>query len=485
MKQNYKCVMCNGYLQLKEQHTLICGTCSRQYPIINGIAVLIARHNPALLSIGRYIESQQTQFDSLKSSLSKLGHINHSNIQVDKMLQGMQGNLHLMQQNCKPVLDYLRSQQIELGNIDWFFSMDPGRSYHYMLRYFYQDWYGGKDFSQVKNLVIEAVSTYCDDNESVAVLGCGACGLLYHLAERFSVSYGLDLAIPTLMTAQQLLRGEDITVYLEAAEWKEIHIKAPEKATNQINLVAGNIMHLPFGDSSLSVIVTQYMMDLECNHPHYLTNEINRVLKPGGIWINFSLPFRVPGDVFELGPVKALKLPAFFEKLGFELLCNEQQRFKLWNFEAVTDEGNRVDHQIQFYVARKNSSSKDQKLYMSFFDYFAHQNDELWARIPKTIDERTLSVIKKSEFRESGIHNSQELQITFTKECFQSFPVESEYVDLIETIFKLINGKRSLHDIYNFILEDEIKLTKDEFIEFFHALLIYYYLVVFKEIEND
>lgn len=274
MEQNYKCVMCNGWLQLGESDTLICGTCGRRYPIINGVAILIARHKPALFSIGRYIGLQHTQFNDLKASLSKVDGINHSDIQIDNMLQGMQGNLQLMERHCKPILDHLRNQKYEPGNIDWFFAMDSGRSYHYMLRYLYQDWYGEKYFIQVKNLIMDAVSAYCDDNESVSVLGCGAGGLLYHLANRFSVSYGLDLAIPTLMTARQLFRGEDITIYLEAAEWKKIHLKAPQKATGQINLAACNVMHLPFEDSSQSVIVTQYMMDLKSNHPCYLTNEI-------------------------------------------------------------------------------------------------------------------------------------------------------------------------------------------------------------------
>lgn len=485
MKNNFKCVMCNGSLQGNDLNSFVCDTCGRQYPIINNIPILIARHNPALLSIGRYMEDQLTQLNNLKASLSKLDRVNHSDIDVDRMLEGMQGNLYLMEQHCKPISDYLNNQKFKFGDIDWFFSMDPGRSFHYMLRYFYQDWYGTTQFNQVKNVVTDAISTYCDDDETLAVLGSGACGLLYYLANNFTVSYGVDLAIPTLMTAQQFLNDEDITVYLEAAEWKEIHLKAPKKTMGQIKLLASNVMRLPFGDSSISTIVTQYMMDLESNHPYYLTNEIHRVLKPGGIWINFSIPFRVPGDVYELGPIAIDKLPTLFKPFGFELLCSQQQRFKPWNFEAVTGTGDRPDHEVHFYVAKKVSPSKYQKIYMPFIDYFSNKNNELWNCTPVIVEGRTLAVVNKTEFSSDGVYQSKALSVAFSKVNEESFPIENDQAEFIEKFFKLINGERSLRDIYNLAFENDIKLTEDEFIELFHALSIFYYLICFQEVESD
>lgn len=485
MKNNFKCVICNGDLQSKGLNSFICDTCGRQYPIINDIPILIARHNPALFSIGRYMEDQLTQLNNLKASLSKLNRANHSDVEVASMLEGMQGNLYLMEQHCKPISDYLNNKKLKFSGIDWFFSIDPGRPFHYMLRYFYQDWYGTTQFNQVKNIVADAISTYCDDNETLAVLGCGACGLLYYLSNNFSVSYGVDLAIPTLMTAQQLLNGEDIAIYLEAAEWKEIHLKAPKKTLGQIKLLASNVMRLPFGDSSISTIVTQYMMDLESNHPRYLTNEIHRVLKPGGIWVNFSIPFRIPGDVYNLGPVSIDRLSTFFKPFGFELLSSQQGRFKAWNFEEVTDTGDRPDHEVHFYAAKKVSQYKEQKIYMSFIDYFTNKNNDLWNRIPALVEGRTLAVINKTEFRPCGISQSKALSVAFSKENEELFPVENDQAEFIEKFFKLINGKRSLRDIYNLVIESDIELTKDEFIELFHALSIFYYLIFFQEVEND
>lgn len=486
MKYHFKCVMCNGSLHLDEVTRYVCDTCGREYPIINNIPILIARYKPALLSIERYIEDELTKFNDLQALLSKLDNANHRDIDIHRMLTGMERNLRLMKRHCKPISDFLAGQKLHLSNIDWFFANDPGRSFHYMLRYFYQDWYGTRQFTQVKKLVTQTIATHCDDTESIVVLGCGACGLLYHLANSFSESYGVDLAIPTLMTAQQFLNGEAISFYMESGEWKEIHLDAQTKTISPINLVAGNVMRLPFQDASISTIVTQYMMDLDSNHPQYLTTEIHRVLKPGGIWVNFSIPFNVPGDVFELGPIKLNKLPIFFKQFGFELIDSEQQRFKPWNFEDITETGERPDHEVHFYVAKKTSQpTRNQKLYIPFINYFSKNNDYLLDYTPLTVEGRTLAVINKSEFRNGAVHQSKALSVTLSKFNEKYFPIDDEKATFIEKFFTLINGERSLRDIYNLAFENDIKLTEDEFIEFFHALSIFYYLIYFQEVESD
>ncbi|MGH8498774.1 MAG: methyltransferase domain-containing protein, partial [Methylococcales bacterium] len=71
------------------------------------------------------------------------------------------------------------------------------------------------------------------------------------------------------------------------------------KPKSNIQLVAANVTTLPFGNQTLSVVVTQFFLDLLGNIESF-SGEINRVLKKDGIWINFSKPVAAPGDPLEL-----------------------------------------------------------------------------------------------------------------------------------------------------------------------------------------
>lgn len=484
MEYDYQCVMCNGELSRHDDSVYICKSCNRTYPVIDGITIIIPKFQSAMISVDRYLRLQSAKYSKLQELPYTLEKQYISRNEIDRILHAIQANLNLVAKHCEPINDYLQTQKMEPGLLDWFYFMHPTMPYDYMLRYFYQDWYGTENFKQVKELVINGVLQHCNDKKTAVVLGSAACGILYELSKHFDVSHGFDVDIATMMTASEMLKGENISIYPENAEWREIALKAPEKTKGSIALAATNIMRLPLPDSSVSLVVTQYMMDLDSNNPGYLAREMNRILSDDGIWINFSIPFRLPGSVPEFGAINKDGLPVFMDQCGFALADFKQVRFKAWNFEAVTDTGAYPNHEVHFYVATKNRPVGQAEIYSYFSDYFSGRNNDLLRLIPKTLEDRALSTIDRVEFKEGKIDAQFNLGVKLAA-THREFPIGEPQSKLIHNILSLIDGKHTLSDIYMKLADQYNELTEEELVEFFHALSIYYYFIKFIGVDND
>ncbi len=98
-------------------------------------------------------------------------------------------------------------------------------------------------------------------HEAALDLGCGGGSTLEALAEHFSKLYGVDLSM-----------------YLS--------VRMAEKvAFNKVDL---NFDRLPYPDEMLDV-VTAFQVIEHLENPFFVAREINRVLRPGGLFI-FSVP---------------------------------------------------------------------------------------------------------------------------------------------------------------------------------------------------
>lgn len=114
--------------------------------------------------------------------------------------------------------------------------------------------------------------------------------------------------------------------------WRRVQVMRKRHLEGQIRLLAADIGTLPFAEGSLSAVVTQYVMDFAGN-PLRVAAEIQRVLKASGIRINFSNPFKLPGDSLELAPPEPSELAGLFAPLGLDMIKAERRRFTLWNVD--------------------------------------------------------------------------------------------------------------------------------------------------------
>lgn len=469
----YQCIACQGDLIDEPSSIKICLYCGISYPLIDGVSVFILPDTFSSLQ-GFIMEMEETKssFTKINNSLEDFGRYSDPGIlanRIGMIKKGMAGNLHVLEKSCQSIMDFLQNRPRQDNALAWG-SVKSGFTFHDMLPYFYQDWFGTSDFAEVRSLFGKTIAEHCKDRESIAVLGAGACGLLYSVADDFQVSYGVDLSLPTLLTAKNFIEGEPLTYYLQKADWHKVELTPPEPTIKDIRYVVSDVMNMPFKSASLSVVITQYMLDIVSN-PKRLAEEIYRVLKPDGLWINFSNPFSIPGDPVELSPRKLNELPEFFYEIGFDTVNFEKKRFTLLNLENVCDETVNIGQLVHFFTLRKNDLNlpDKNKLVQRFFNH----NDSVWREIPKIVKGRELTFAWTKSFDGRGC-GSERVEIRVAGDFFSIPP---DIAILLETILECVDGKNSLRKLFDILQEKGIGLSDEAFLQLIYVLNMQHYLI--------
>lgn len=453
----YLCVLC-GKNALVAHHThYACTQCETIFPIISGVEIFLPRPKSSLWAMIRGINEGNSRLSRVRDDLEVFTVNTPESEFVTRahlMIKGINNNLALMNKHCRPISEYLSKEQPQDDILAWA-SVQTGSSYHGMLPYFHQDWFGTPDFKAVKSLFNNAIREHCSDKSAVAVLGAGACGLLYAMSERFDLSFGVDLSLPTLLTAKRLIEGESITVHLESAEWKKVVILPPPAALNEMRFVVGNVMNLPFCDASLSAVVTQYVTEA---NPVGLANEIHRVLKPRGLWIEFSTGFNVPGDPVALGPRKPLEIKVWLGRQGFEVLEIERKRFRFLNLDEIYPGGSCREDEVHFFAASKNDVRMATIL---------ERDDIYWQRKPRFTHGKEIELVTRQSLTREGADRQLEISV-----LGDSFSIPEEYARFFEALFKHVGGNHNLYDIYTVLCAERATVKQEEFVQLIHCLSV-------------
>lgn len=129
------------------------------------------------------------------------------------------------------------------------------------------------------------------------VLGAGACGLAYELHLRHGATHTVvvDIDPYLLVPAERVVRGESVRLteaslkVLEAGDvaraWT---LSAPSGALGPevFSFALADGLHPPFADGSFDSVVTPWFIDQVPRDLPALLNEIRRLLRPGGWWLN-------------------------------------------------------------------------------------------------------------------------------------------------------------------------------------------------------
>jgi SAM-dependent methyltransferase len=331
--------------------------CAQLYPVLSGIPVLL--HRPRAALRGSQAALEQCAVDAReterRSQWALRDHPSEGLAQrIERWRRGTAANLELIRRYSAPIHAYLEAspEAEEHELLDFASSRDIGWTPNALLPYFHQDWCNDTGFDRVLALVGSALTRHAVSAHKVAVLGAGACGLAHALASRSERVYAVDLCLPALLMAQAVMRGDTLRVSLEKAGWRPVDIQGPRAPAPNLTLIQANVNALPFADGSLSAVVTQYLLDLMGN-PLWLAAEIRRVLAPGGIWINFSNPFPMPGEAEEIGRPDLAEASELLGTTGFRVVDSERHEFVLNDIRAIDPAAVSKRQEVHLFVARK------------------------------------------------------------------------------------------------------------------------------------
>lgn len=450
-KSIYLCALCNSILAEDGSCILKCDTCGSGYPIVAGLRILAL--NPEALLVA-HASQMAGRAQELKTRRELLARFESERVSAEAQFrlrrdyEARQANQELIAEAFRPVVQHIE-QQRQLSFLERLASYQTGWSFTQMTPYLYKDWYGTQEARFVNKLFTNAIEDYCGGHsKAVAVLGCGACGLLYEVSQFFSESYGVDLSLLTLLLAKRLLEGGEVTLHLSLPDdsfprvQREVRLKGAESKREGISLLAANITHLPFASSSLSCVITQYLMNIVTDQ-RLLAEEVNRVLAPGGVWINFS----TPGSMTYSDLPTHLDPSHFFNSHGFDVLEVSRQRCNLLDFSDVSDWTVTVEHSNMLFAVRKARDLETAREAL-FADYFSGRSEAILNATPKLTDRFSISISDRKLFSSSGTSDSHVLEVgAYDGNVLLRGSLPTEVTHFLSMFLQMLDGRTSVSQI--------------------------------------
>lgn len=468
----YRCVNCYQNTVETKVNELFCKQCESTYPIIDGIPVLVRRAHQFVIAQARELSRTREKLSQRQKDFYDVSASDEHAVsgRAAKAAAAISENIALMDKQCRAIWEYANKyEHSKEDSIAWA-TAQAGYSFDRLLPYFYQDWYGTKQFSQVTRDIQPVIEAFCDDRESLAVLGAGACGLLQTLSCNFEKSFGVDLALPSLFMAKHLIKGEHLSFCLERADWANVELFPPQKSDTDIRFMAVNVMDTPFPNESLSAVVTQYLIDIVPNSEWFM-QEIYRILKPGGVWINFSNPFSWPLDATNLGPRQLSEISPILQAQGFNELMLKKTRFNMMSVEDIFSDGEKRDEKVYIFAARKTNDTK--KEHRSAVRGHIQKNpNEVWNQIPKLIDSRQIALVEKKIFKTGFQEIVPGIQVMET-----FIPMDRKFLSIINVLLEGIEGYRTLRQLKKHMDEQDVIISNEDFLDVIHCLNTEYYLL--------
>ncbi|MDH5275243.1 MAG: methyltransferase domain-containing protein [Gammaproteobacteria bacterium] len=306
------CPRCELALQQFPDDSFHCGSCSLHFPELDGVPCLFAEPAATLAEWRQRLHFAREKLlqdaAGLKAELQnpRLRPLTRERLAL--LHEASVDQAHRLAQLLRP----LALHQSEAGiathlALQTRLPADQGLTTYYAN--IHRDWaWGDEENAQSLELVSRALlGSQQDDTPApgtAVVLGSGAGRLAYDLHQLLplEVTIALDFNPLLALLAARTVSGEGTELWEFPIAPRSIGdhavlqtLVAPSPVRDGFHLILADVLRPPLRPESVDLVVTPWVVDILPENFQAFAARVNRLLKPGGRWVNFgSLAFSQP-----------------------------------------------------------------------------------------------------------------------------------------------------------------------------------------------
>lgn len=278
-----------------------------RYPTLAGIPWLFADPARALGEwrnrLTMYLEEFSAATRAAESDLAAEGHP-LTRTRLTALRDGYRAQSRSVAELLKP-LGLVTTPLAQAAQQAFAGRVPMGQDLHSYYANLHRDWaWGAEENEKSLELVATALG---GGRERVLVLGGGACRLSYdlHQAAANPLTVALDINPLLLFAARRILAGQSVTLLEFPLAPRGLHdvvverqLRAPAPARAGLELLFADAWQAPFAAQSFDAVITPWLIDIVELDFSSIATHVNRLLVPGGRWVNFgslAFPWRRPG----------------------------------------------------------------------------------------------------------------------------------------------------------------------------------------------
>ncbi len=307
------CPRCDKAPLERNDSSLQCSGCKTEFPRVAGIPWLFAEPEASLGEWRNRLHlAMQTLAHEMQRLKDALGDKDLSPLARRRLEWQMSATEHHRNQ-LRAVLAPVDIQSLQAAYTTHLalrtrLPSDQGLNTYY--NNVHRDWCWGDDENAASIEQFRAVLGASDGKQAVlgdtVVLGAGAGRLAYDLHQQpgTAKTVAMDFNPLLLIIAQRMVRGDKIDLYEFPIAPRSLDdsavlrtLSAPEPVRDDFFLVLGDVLRPPFAAAAFDTVVTPWLIDIITEDLPTFAARVNRLLKPGGRWLNFgSLSFEQQTD---------------------------------------------------------------------------------------------------------------------------------------------------------------------------------------------
>lgn len=326
----FACPRCDKAPLVRDGTERRCGACKTVFPGIRGIPWLFAEPDAALGEWRNRLHFELTRLAQEKELLRSALHraeLPLTKQRLQHQLAATSEHRQALQKLLAP-LDVRSAQASHESHLALRTRLPVDQALNTYYANVHRDWAWGEEenlasFTEVRR-ALDAGAEGSKPIGDVLVLGSGASRLAYDLHMQLDpvLTFALDFNPLLLLIAQTVSAGDELELHefpIAPSSLGDFAVartlRAPASVREGFHFVLADVLRPPFRPGVFDIVVTPWLIDIVSEDLTVFAARINRLLKPGGRWINFgSLAFDHPDRERRYSPEETV---AIVESRGF------------------------------------------------------------------------------------------------------------------------------------------------------------------------